>query len=86
MKLETSNADIIENIAFQYEYTGTTFTFTKADIDTSVIVPYKGFMVEMIDTLSAESGKYILVNKKETYVQDGDAFMCSIVATLRKAP
>lgn len=86
LKLETTNTDIVENIAFQYEYTGTTFTFTKSDIDTSVIVPYKAFMVEMIDSLSSESGKYILVNKKETYVQDGDAFMCSIVATLRKAP
>lgn len=86
LKLETSNPDIVENLAFQYEYTGTTFTFTKANIDTSIIVPYKGFMVEMLDSYAKESGKYILVSKKETYVQDGDGFMCSIVATLRKAP
>ena len=86
LKLQTTNPLIVDNIAFQLEYSGTVFTFTKTGIDCSVVVPYKEYMIENIEPYTKENGKYILTNKKETFAQDGDSFICSVVCTLKKTP
>ncbi len=86
MKLSTSNSSIVENIAHMMEYSGTTFTFTKTSIDASIIVPYKAFMIELEEPYKSETGNYILSTKKETYAQDGDSFLCSVVASFKKIP
>lgn len=86
MKLSTNDADVVENIATELEASGTIFSFTKAAVDTSLLVPYKQFIVENIEEHSKESGMYLLASKKETYAQDGDGFYCSVLCSLKKVP
>ena len=71
---------------YELELSAATLYINKNDLDTSVITPNKEYTVKNYDTHSDKNGRFLLCQKKEIYIREGDSFILNMALMLKKIP
>lgn len=79
-----SNNSYIRTLNAQLSNNDALLSISKADIDTTLFVPYKSFYIDNVSEFKEYNGRYAIVNKREVYVANDDKFYCSANFTFRK--
>jgi hypothetical protein len=87
VRVPNNNFNYVTELKGLTESGADTVTATFTNVDNSILVPYKEFIMEFYKKMNKFNGKYILIGKKEMYKQDGDDgyFRCSTSITLQKS-
>lgn len=78
------NMDYTDYLKNVIENTTIMFNVTKTEVDTSLITPNKEYIVRNYPTISEYNGRYVLSYKKETFINQNEHFVSSVIFGLRK--
>lgn len=78
------NMDYAEHLKNNIETSVINFSVTKTEVDSSLITPNKEFLVRNYPRFSEYNGNYVLSYKKETFINQDNTFISSVIFGLRK--
>lgn len=85
IRVENDNFNRVDEIKGMAESTGNSIVINMNNVDTSLLVPYKEFILKFHKGMKELNGKYILVAKREVFYQESEGeFRISVTLTLRK--
>jgi len=88
IRIHNDNAGMLSNISNRLESGKVQLMIQKTDTDSSIFTLNKEYMVraeEVYDT-DKYDGRYILVNKRELYIKNGDTMRMNVMLLLEKSP
>ena len=83
-RVPSDNMEYIDYLQSKIEDSILLFSVTKTEIDTSLITPNKEYVVRNYPTYSQYNGNYVLSYKKDTFINQNNQFISSILFGLRK--
>jgi hypothetical protein len=83
-KTKNDNPNQLKNIKSEVESMINQVTFTKPGLDPSVFTPNKRYTIKNYDGHSDKDGIFILNKKVETYMREGDCFICTLSLSFSK--
>ena len=83
-RVPSDNMEYIDYMQSQIEDSVLLFSVTKTEIDTSLITPNKEYVVRNFPTYEQYNGNYVLSYKKDTFINQNNQFISSILFGLRK--
>lgn len=83
-RVPSDNMDYVNYLKDNIENTTIMFNVTKTEIDSSLITPNKEYIVRNYPTFREYNGRYVLSYKKETFINQNEHFVSSIIFGLRK--
>lgn len=83
-RVPSDNIEYVEYLQSKIEDSSLLFSVTKTEIDTSLITPNKEYIVRNFPTYEQYNGNYVLSYKKDTFVNQENQFIGTIVFGLRK--
>ena len=83
-RVPSDNMEYIDYLQSQIEDSVLIFSVTKTEIDTSLITPNKEYVVRNFPTYNEYNGNYVLSYKKDTFINQSNQFISSILFGLRK--
>lgn len=86
IRVPNDNANLLKQMKYELELSAATLYINKNDLDTSVITPNKEYTVKNYDTHSDKNGRFLLCQKKEIYIREGDSFILNMALMLKKIP
>jgi hypothetical protein len=84
IKTRNDNPNQIKNIKSEIETMVNQISFSKPGLDPSVFTPNKRYTIKNFDGHSEKDGIFILNKKIETYVREGDNFICTLTLFFSK--
>lgn len=78
IKTRNDNPNQLKNIKSEVESMINQVSFTKPGLDPSVFTPNKRYTIKNYDGHSDKDGIFILNKKVETYMREGDCFVCTL--------
>ncbi len=84
IKTKNDNPNQIKNIKSEIETMVNQVSFSKPGLDPSVFTPNKRYTIKNFDGHSEKDGIFILNKKIETYVREGDNFICTLTLFFSK--
>lgn len=84
VRIYNNNMSYLNSLANEIENSSSIITVVKGDINASIIVPYKEYRISNINQYKNLDGKYILVAKKEVFVQSDNDYRCSVSMSFKK--
>ena len=76
--------EYVDYLQSKIENSSLLFSVTKTEIDTSLITPNKEYVVRNFPTYSEYNGNYVLSYKKDTFINQNNQFISSVLFGLRK--
>lgn len=83
-RVPADNMEYAYYLQKQIENSVLLLSVTKTEIDTSLITPNKEYVVRNFSTNSQYNGNYVLSYKKDTFINQNNEFISSIIFGLRK--
>jgi hypothetical protein len=84
IKTRNDNPNQIKNIKSEIETMVNQVSFSKPGLDPSVFTPNKRYTIKNYDGHSDKDGIFILNKKVETYMREGDCFICTLSLSFSK--
>lgn len=84
IKSRNDNPNQIKNIKSEIETMLNQVSFSKPGLDPSVFTPNKRYTIKNFDGHSEKDGIFILNKKIESYVREGDSFICTLTLHFSK--
>jgi hypothetical protein len=84
VEVENGNLNYVKNLACKYRTSAISLTFSKSDLDSSVLTINKEYMIKFDDKNSKYDGKFILTRKTEYYSPETYGYRMSTALTLNR--
>ena len=84
VNVENNNLKYVKNLATQYRSSAIVVTFSKNDLDSSVLTMNKEYMIHFVGEYADKTGRYILNRKREYYTIENAIYRMSTDFTLNK--
>ena len=85
IRLPNNNTNLLNNLVSSAANNAIVMTVSKNKINSSIITPNTEYTIDCSEVYDESyNGSYLLANKKEVYLPEGDGFAMTVIAQLKK--
>lgn len=86
IRVLNDNPNMVKNVKANIEMNVSQLSINKNDLDASVFTPNKEYIIKNYDVHSDKDGHFVLKDKKEVYMREGDHFNLNLMLQFAIAP